>query len=86
MSQLIQSGLTVTLIGMGTVFVLLTLLVWIVQLMSRISRRLGAPDGAELPAAAPAMPAPPNGDDEDQELIGVVGAAIRMYRSRHGRR
>lgn len=85
MSQLIESGLTVTLIGMGTVFLLLTLLVWIVQLMSRISRQLGA-DSADAPAAVPAVPAVPEGGGEDQELVGVVGAAVRMYRNRHGRR
>lgn len=69
MSELIKAGMEVTLIGMSTVFVLLGMLVWIVQLMSRLAPRTS--DQA-LPADSPA---------EDAELISVIGAAVRMFRS-----
>lgn len=70
MSELIEAGLTVTLIGMSTVFVLLGMLVWIVQLMSRLGPQAGD-------AAADEQ------IEDDAELISVIGAAVRMFRSKH---
>jgi Na+-transporting methylmalonyl-CoA/oxaloacetate decarboxylase gamma subunit len=68
MSELIETGLKVTLIGMSTVFVLLGVLVWLVQLMSRFDRQ--ADDAASGEPRA-----------DDAELIGVIGAAVRMFRA-----
>lgn len=68
MSELIETGLKVTLIGMSTVFVLLGVLVWLVQLMSRFDRQTGDAANGE-----------PHADDA--ELIGVIGAAVRMFRA-----
>lgn len=67
-AELVNQGLTVTLIGMTVVFVLLTALVGVVRGMSAFSRLIvGIEPGAE---AAPV----------DAELTAVIAAAIRHYR------
>jgi sodium pump decarboxylase gamma subunit len=75
MSSLFQEGLNVTAIGMGVVFVLLTLLVFIIRGMSALALKLGGPP--ETPAAAAGPSQLPQG-----ELIGVISAAIAMHRRR----
>ena len=77
MSELLQAGLTVTVIGMSVVFVLLTLLVYVIEGMSRLCRLLE-------PHAPAASPAGVQSASAEEEIAGVVAAAIRLYRSRHG--
>ena len=77
MSELIQAGLNVTVIGMGVVFVLLTLLVFIIQGMSALSRSIEGPGTPESDAPAAGRSPPPH------ELVGVISAAIAAYRKRH---
>ena len=67
-AQLIDAGLTITLIGMSVVFILLTTLVGVVTAMSALCRRF-------FPEAPPVERA-----SEDDELIGVITAAINHYR------
>lgn len=75
MSELLANGLEITLIGMGVVFVLLTLLVFVVAGMSKLAHFLeGAPEPAQSPAAA-----------GDERLTAVITAAIHAYRARHRR-
>jgi sodium pump decarboxylase gamma subunit len=76
MSELLEAGLVVTVAGMGVVFVLLTLLVFIIQGMSRLSRLF------ERNAPAPAAPAPAL--EAEPEIASVVAAAVALYRNRHG--
>jgi sodium pump decarboxylase gamma subunit len=73
----LEAGFTVTLVGMGVVFVLLTLLVGVIQSMSYLSRLI---DGGMKPAPAGSAQAPVM----DEEIVGVISAAIRMYRRRQG--
>lgn len=79
MSQLLQAGLNLTVIGMGVVFALLTLLVFIIRFMSDLSRKLenaapGRPQGVTAQAAAPPL--------ANQTLVGVISAAIAAHRRR----
>ena len=67
-AQLIESGLTVTLIGMSVVFVLLTALVGVVTAMSALCQRF-APEAPPVGKAA-----------DDDELISVIAAAVKHYR------
>jgi len=71
-------GLTVALIGMGTVFFALVLLVFFINLMSRATRLASAPKAAKA-AAAPAGAAV---TVDDGELPAVIAAAIEAYRGR----
>jgi sodium pump decarboxylase gamma subunit len=70
-ASLIDAGLMITLIGMSVVFVLLTMLVGIIHAMSALCQRF-AP--APVPTKAPST--------DDSELVGVIAAAVDMYRSR----
>ncbi len=78
MTELLEEGVVLMAIGMGTVFLLLTLLVFVVRAMSRISRALAPATGL----AAPDTPSPRS--DTDEEIVSVVSAAIRMHRRRRG--
>ena len=80
MSPLLQAGLNVTAIGMGVVFVLLTLMVFIIRGMSALALRIAGP------AATPAAPSQSPGSaqtQQEQELVSVVSAAVAMHRKRH---
>lgn len=76
MSELLEAGLAVTVTGMGTVFVLLSVLVVVVQGMSRLCAALGA--------LAPAAPAAGDADAVEAEIVGVIAASVDRYR--RGRR
>ena len=78
MSSLIEAGLTITGIGMGVVFILLTLLVGIIRAMSLLCFAIegGAPQNAAAGARATA--------EHDAEIASVISAAIVMYRRRRG--
>ena len=68
-AQLLDAGLTVTFIGMTVVFVLLTTLVGVVTAMSALCRRF-APEPEAVPAQG----------TQDDEIVGVIAAAISQYR------
>jgi oxaloacetate decarboxylase gamma subunit len=77
MSPLLQAGLNVTAIGMGVVFVLLTLMVFIIRAMSALALKLAGPAAApQSQASAPQAP-------QEQELVSVISAAVTMHRQRH---
>ena len=62
---LIDQGLTLMLVGMGTVFVFLTILVAAMSLMAVIARRF-----------APTVPDTGAGEDE----VAAIAAAITLHR------
>lgn len=74
-TELFGRGVELMLVGMGTVFTFLTLLVLSTSLMTAAVRRF-LPE--KLPAGEGA-PAP------EGEMLAVVSAAVTAYRSRGGR-
>lgn len=90
MSELMTAGLELMLVGMAIVFGFLTLLVFMLRLMSRIARHFDRPldDTASLdPAPGMAPTAVGAGNTLDQgALVAVIGAAVRQYRQDHGPR
>ncbi|MFT6430706.1 MAG: oxaloacetate decarboxylase gamma subunit [Halopseudomonas sp.] len=81
-SELIMIGLELMLLGMGSVFVFLILLVAVTTAMSSILTRffpetlaVAKPSKRARPAAGAAI---------DPEMVAVIGAAIKQHRSRHG--
>lgn len=73
--QLLSEGLTLMTYGMGFVFCFLTLLVGVTTLMSKIINRY-------FPQPAPVKVASPAQSADDPELVAVITAAVRQYRSR----
>ena len=64
------------LLGMGTVFVFLTILVIVTSIMSALVQKYGAVQPADLvePGAA--------GQPDEATLLAVISAAIHAHRSR----
>jgi oxaloacetate decarboxylase gamma subunit len=95
-SGLLSAGLELMLMGMGVVFLLLTLLVYTLTYVSRFIQRtqvepptpeLATPAPAPLesrPAPVTAPPPPPATETyRDPNLAAVIGAAIYRYRAAH---
>ena len=79
MTELLKEGLVLMGIGMGVVFVLLTLLVFVVQGVSKLS-------GVFAPAGIP-PPASPSADRPatvDEEIVSAISTAIGRHRRRRG--
>lgn len=81
--ELLQDGLALMALGMGFVFVFLTVLVISVTLMSTLIRRFQpvsvAPSSVKTTSPATAA------DDQDNETIAVISAAVHRYRMRQRR-
>ncbi len=73
-TELFIDGLKLMLLGMGSVFSFLVILVVAMLGMSRLARALGG--RAEIPVSSPVVDAGNEG-----ELIAVISAAIQHYRS-----
>lgn len=79
-ADLLLEGVKLMVLGMGTVFTFLMLLVVAMMGMSRLARTL-RPD--ELPAESALKTPAGSSSPEDQELIAVISAAVRQYRATH---
>lgn len=78
MSQLIAEGLTLMMLGMGAVFVFLTLLVFTTTFMSKMVGKFAPP----VPSATKAPSSiPPAQASDDTQLMAVITAAVHQYRS-----
>ncbi|AJY52040.1 MULTISPECIES: OadG family transporter subunit [Halomonadaceae] len=77
--ELLQDGLALMALGMGVVFVFLTILVISVTLMSKlIDRFQPAPIAVDASKKSPSSPAPVSQNDE---MLAVISAAVHRYRS-----
>lgn len=76
MSELVSQGLTLTVFGMGTVFVFLTILVFATSIMSTLVNKF-APEAAPAIAKAPQ----PQTQSVDPQLVKVLSAAVKQYRA-----
>ena len=72
MDNLMLAGVELMLVGMGTVFVFLTLLVFATTLMSKIVMRIAPPTA--IPAA----------DGPSEEELVAISAALNLHRQKQG--
>lgn len=79
--DLLSEGLTLMALGMGFVFVFLTLLVLTTSLMSWLIRRYFPQPQARAQPRADAETSSPM---EDATLMAVIGAAVHRHRQRRG--
>ena len=80
-TQLIHEGLALMGLGMGFVFVFLTVLVGVTTLMSKIIGRFFPESVAPLPAGGSRVPA----SRQDDDVMVAISAAVHRYRRRHRR-
>ncbi len=78
MSDLMSNAVNLMLVGMGFVFVFLTILVFATTFMSKLVLKY-APAPEPTPAAAPTNQSASN----DAQLMAVLSAAVAKYRSDH---
>lgn len=76
--ELLHDGLELMALGMGFVFVFLTFLVASTTLMSWIVGRLRPPSTEAVIAGKPRA----SHEDQDQDVIMVIGAALHRFRRR----
>lgn len=84
MGELMVNAALNTLIGMGTVFVVLILIIFVISafsLIPKIQARFSIKEEIADPAPAPAAPVAEEAEDEsdDRELVAVIAAAIAAY-------
>lgn len=88
-NNLVAEGFNLMLIGMGFVFVFLTLLVLVTGLMSRLitfyEKRVGMlpAEGIPAPTAVLGISSSPSSAAKDANLISVLSGAIHRYRNKH---
>jgi len=74
--QLLSEALNLMVLGMGTVFVFLTILVFVTSTMSTLVAKIAPEQPAGQTMSAIQSPA------EDKTLLAVITAAIHAHRSR----
>jgi len=74
-SELLQQGVNLMLLGMGMVFTFLAILVVALNGMSRLAAALSGPEEVKTATAGNAVEA-------DSELIAVISAAINRFRTK----
>lgn len=77
MTELISSGVELMIIGMGIVYLFLTMLVVIINIMSALVQRLFP----EAPANTLIVPNVSSGADKN--TIAAISAAVHAYRNKH---
>lgn len=78
-SELLMEGVNLMFLGMGSVFLFLSILVLALSGVSRLSGRFAMDDerdSSRPPAATPRAAA------ESEEIVAVISAAINRYRQR----
>lgn len=86
MGAILQYGLSVALVGIGTVFVGLIILIALIKLMEIVmASATGKKKAAALASAAPAPVAEePVEETDDDELIAVIAAAVAAAMEQSG--
>jgi oxaloacetate decarboxylase gamma subunit len=83
MNDLFSQAIDLLILGMGFVFVFLTLLVFVTSTMSKIAMRL-EPEVPAVPNVSKSNTVPTQRNHvDDPKLIAVITAAVNQYRARH---
>jgi oxaloacetate decarboxylase gamma subunit len=80
LQELIVQSLELLLIGMGTVFIILIMLIFLINVVSKLLPEETIEETVHTARAAN-MTAAPTTDNKD--LIAVISAAVSTYRKRH---
>ncbi|MDJ0880232.1 MAG: OadG family transporter subunit [Gammaproteobacteria bacterium] len=82
LQPLIIASAQLMLIGMGTVFIILTMLIFLIGLVSKL---LPAEEYQPVTTRTPVSTAASTtaATEQDAELVAVISAAIKLYKKRH---
>ena len=84
LQPLIIASAELLLIGMGTVFILLILLIFLITLVSKILTRFNLVDPPQPPKRRTVQAASTNATTtSNNELIAVISCAIKAHKNRH---
>lgn len=83
--ELLSEGLVLLILGMGTVYVFLALLVIVTTVMSSLVMKYAPAGPATKNARVPAKSLPSASAPADQTLTAVISAALHAHRSRNTR-
>lgn len=78
MTELMSSGMELMFVGMGIVFLFLTMLVIVINVMSKLVQRYFP----EEPVSSISIPVAQN-TATDKSYIAAITAAVHQYRSTH---
>ncbi len=82
LKPLILESAQLMLIGMGTVFIILIMLIFLINLVSKFLVSLKLEDNLE-PSRSSYSRNEKNNSTSDTELIAVISSAISSYKKRH---
>ena len=82
LQPLINESAQLMLIGMGTVFIILIMLIFLITIVSKTLIRFNLVDEPE-PARAALGVSGQKATNTDNELIAVISSAITAYKKRH---
>jgi oxaloacetate decarboxylase gamma subunit len=77
--ELLLSGAKLMVFGMGTVYLFLALLVWVIGLNSKLIQRFSADSTAQGQHTAHPAAVAAGAEDNDAELVAAISAAIHYH-------
>ena len=83
LQPLIIESAELLLLGMGTVFIILTLLIFLITLISKILTHFNLVDPPQPPARRSVQAAKTNAAASNNELIAVISSAIKVHKKKH---
>ncbi len=81
--EILSSGTTGLLFGLGSVFVVLVLLIACIALLKHLTRSKNQEAAVKAPVVATT---PKDEDDDEGELVAVIAAAIACMAQREGKK
>lgn len=73
MNEMMSTGVEIMLVGMGTVFLFLAMLIVIVNVMSKVVQNFVSQDINEQPALVPNI---------DPSVVAAISTAVHHYRNK----
>ena len=84
LSDALEFGGQMVLLGMGAVFSVLTLIWLVLTVFKLVFTKINVKEKKETPAQAPAAAPMTQPTASDDEIVAVIAAAIAMAQSEHG--
>ncbi|MBT3289864.1 MAG: OadG family protein [Victivallales bacterium] len=84
-SDLLRNGLLLMVIGMGTVFSFLTIMVVCIQISAKFAAKFAhlLPEEEKKPRAKKKAAVKPQATEDEGVLLAVISAAVHKYRQGH---